>query len=253
MSSFEGRNALIIGASRGIGKSIAQELAKQNANLILFGRSENSLAELNNELSQITNSHYFVGDAKNEADINKLIQFSIEKLGGIDILIHNAAIFPQSHLESLSLQEWQDVINVNLTAVYLTSKACTPHLKKSKHPAIVIISSITGPQVGYPGMTHYAASKAGITGFIKSAALDLSQYNIRINAIEPGNICTDGYERFSEDEIQNMANKIPLQRLGWPSEIAKATLFLASDDASYITGTSLVVDGGQILQQAVSL
>src|SRR5476651_452025 len=150
----------------------------------------------------------------------------------------------------MSLEQWKKVIDVNLTGTFLAVKACIPAMKAQGGGKIVITSSISGPQTALPGYSHYTASKGGVAGFIRTAAVELAKYKININAVEPGNIITEGFNELGDDHINNMVRAVPLGRLGTPEDVAHAMLFLASKEASYITGQSLIVDGGQTLPES---
>ena len=174
----------------------------------------------------------------------------VDAFGGLDILVQNAGIYPWTLIENISPEEWDVVLAVNLKGTFLSARAALPAMKARGGGRMVFTSSITGPRVTSPGHGHYSASKAGINGFIKSAALEFSGYNITVNGIEPGNILTDGMKQHrSANFIKMMEEGVPLGRLGTPRDVANAALFLASDDASYITGTTIIVDGGQTLPE----
>jgi 3-oxoacyl-[acyl-carrier protein] reductase len=179
-----------------------------------------------------------------------VIQDTLARYGRIDVLCHNAGIYSQARLENMTLEQWQKVIDVNLTGTFLSVKACIPAMKAQGGGKIVITSSISGPQTALPGYSHYTASKGGVAGFIRTAAVELAKYKININAVEPGNIITEGFNELGEDHINNMVRAVPLGRLGTPEDVAHAMLFLASKEASYITGQSLIVDGGQTLPES---
>jgi 3-oxoacyl-[acyl-carrier protein] reductase len=174
-----------------------------------------------------------------------------DRNGGIDVLCANAGMFPQAPLEDMTPEQWDEVLTTNLKGTFLAVKAALPHLKKSGEGRIVITSSITGPVTGFPGWSHYGASKAGQLGFLRTAAIELAKYGITINAVMPGNIITEGLEGLGEDYLRTMAASIPLKRLGRVEDIGYAALFLASKEAGYITGQTIVVDGGQILPESV--
>jgi 3-oxoacyl-[acyl-carrier protein] reductase len=165
-------------------------------------------------------------------------------------VVQNAGIYPWSLIENIEPEEWDAVLGINLRGTYLIARAALPHMKAKRYGRMVFTSSITGPRVTSPGHGHYSASKAGINGFIKSAALEFSAYGITVNGVEPGNILTEGVKLHrSAAFIRTMEEAVPLGRLGTPRDIANATLFLASDEAAYITGTTIVVDGGQTLPE----
>jgi len=193
---------------------------------------------------------YIIGDVSNAKDMQKAAQECISMYGKIDVLCHNAGIYPHARLETMSQKEWEEVISVNLTGTFLALQACLSQMKAQNGASVVITSSISGPRTALSGFSHYTASKAGVNGFIKTAAVELAKYNIRINAVEPGNIMTDTLETLGDEHVASMTRAIPLGRLGLPDDVAGATLFLASNDASFITGQSIIVDGGQTLPES---
>jgi 3-oxoacyl-[acyl-carrier protein] reductase len=158
-------------------------------------------------------------------------------------------IYPATPLADVELEEWDQVFRTNLTSTFLTVKACLPAMKEQRYGRIVLISSITGARVGYPGLSHYGATKAGMIGFMRTAAVELAEHGITINAVEPGSIRTEALQELGQDAIATMERIIPLGVLGEPEDVGYAALFLASDAARFITGQSIVVDGGQILPE----
>ena len=189
-------------------------------------------------------------DVTVRSDVAAMAAAAAERFGGIDVLTQNAGIYPNTPVEDITDDEWALVMNVNTRSALYTTQACLPHLKQSQHGRITITSSITGPKVGYPGFVHYGASKAALNGLIRSLALELVHHGITVNGVEPGNIMTEAMQLHRGPAfIKNMEDAIPLGRLGSPRDVANAFLFLASDDASYITGTTIVVDGGQLLPE----
>jgi 3-oxoacyl-[acyl-carrier protein] reductase len=178
-------------------------------------------------------------------------QMAVARYGRLDILCANAGIFPEVTLEEMTEADWDRVLDINLKGVFLSVKACLPALQEQEGGRIVITSSITGNRTGISGLAHYAASKGGINGFIKTAAMELAPYHITVNGVEPGNILTEGMEaQLGADYIEAQEEAIPLGRMGDPQDIAHAMLFLASDEARYITGQTIIVDGGQILPES---
>ena len=177
---------------------------------------------------------------------------ALERHGGIDILCANAGVFPAARLMEMTLEQWNEVLSTNLAGAFLSVRACVPALARSGRGRIVLTSSITGPITGYPGWTHYAASKAGQLGFMRTAALELTPYGITINAVLPGNVRTEGLDALGEDYLAQMTASIPQRRLGSVEDIAYAALFFASDEAAYITGQTLVIDGGQVLPESLT-
>ena len=169
--------------------------------------------------------------------------------GGLDVVCANAGIFPPAKIEEMSDEQWDHVVDTNLKGCFHTVKAAIPYLKKSSQGRVIITSSITGPITGFPGWTHYGATKAGQLGFMRTACVELAKYGITVNAVLPGNIVTEGLEDLGEDYLKTMAASIPLKRLGSVEDVGHAALFLASKEAGYITGQSIIVDGGQIIPE----
>lgn len=240
------RSALIIGAARGIGEAIAERFAEEGAHI--------AIADTEGEAGTATAKR--LGGVFVETDISRkdhaerAVARAVEAHGSLDILVQNAGIYPWTLIENIEPEEWDRVMAVNLRGTYLAARAALPHMKERRYGRMVFTSSITGPRVTSPGHGHYSATKAGINGFIKAAALEFSGYGITVNGIEPGNILTAGMKQHrSAAFIRSMEEAVPLGRLGTPRDIANAALFLASDEASYITGTTIIVDGGQTLPE----
>ena len=241
-----GKVALIIGAARGIGAGIAERFHEEGARLVI--------ADTDVEAGVVTaerlKAKFIATDISKAEDAEGAVEATLAAYGDLHIVVQNAGIYPWSLIENISPEEWDTVLGVNLRGVFLIARAASPHMKAKRYGRFVFTSSITGPRVTSPGHGHYSASKAGINGFIKSAALEFSGYNIAVNGVEPGNILTERIEKQrSEAFIRGMVESIPLGRLGTPRDVAQATLFLASDEAAYITGTTIVVDGGQTLPE----
>lgn len=195
-------------------------------------------------------ARFLPADVARRADAENAVATATETFGTLDILVQNAGIFPWTLIEDIEPEEWDAVLSINLKGTFLAARAALPVMKAKRYGRMVFTSSITGPRVTSPGHGHYAASKAGINGFIKSAALEFSGFGITVNGVEPGNVLTEGMvAQRSPAFIQSMADAVPLGRLGTPRDIANAVLFLASDEAAYITGTTLTVDGGQTLPE----
>ena len=243
---LEGKTALVIGAARGIGKAIAVRFAEEGANLVI--------ADTERETGEATAAElgvpFIYTDISKLPDAEAAVALALKTYGRLDILVQNAGIYPWTLIENIDPDEWDKVLAVNLKGTFLAAQAALPHMKARKAGRMVFTSSITGPRVTSPGHGHYSASKAGINGFIKAAALEFSGYGITVNGVEPGNILTEGMKAHrSAAFIKSMEDAVPLGRLGTPRDIANAVLFLASDDASYITGTTIIVDGGQTLPE----
>jgi len=252
LTSIQGKSCLVTGASKGIGKGIAKVFAAQGAKVMVVARNETDCAQTSEEIKGAGGtSVYMTCDVSDWDQVQAAVRATEESFGSVDILCANAGIFPQKKLIDLEPNEWDEVLGINLKSNFLCVKACLPHFEKQGQGRVVLTSSITGPVTGFPGWAHYGASKAGQLGFLKTAAMELSRYNTTINAVLPGNIITEGLEGLGEDYLATMAASIPLKRLGKVEDIANAALFFASEEAAYITGQTLIVDGGQILPESL--
>jgi 3-oxoacyl-[acyl-carrier protein] reductase len=248
---LDGKVAVITGAGQGIGEAIARRFAQEGAQVIVNARTE---ARVIGVVESITSeggiAHGVPADIGEAAGVEQLISASRQRFQHIDILVHNAGIFPYGLLEEMDDDSWDRVINVNLTSAYRLTKACIPAMKERGAGRVLFTSSVQGNYVAVPGCAHYAASKAGLTGLIKSAAMELAPYQITVNGVEPGLVMTSGVEHaLSERRRELMAGYVPLKRWGEPMEIAHAMLYLASGEAAYVTGQTIVVDGGALLPQ----
>lgn len=243
LSSIAGRVVIVTGGSKGIGRGIAQVFAKHGAKLVVISRNAAEATACAAELGG--EAVGFAADVGTWQGAQAIAQAAVDQFGGIDILCANAGIFPQTSIESLAPEEWDSVMQTNLKGSFLGVKACLPHLKNSKAGRVILTSSITGPLTGFPGWSHYGASKAGQLGFMRTACIELAGYGITINAVLPGNIMTEGLDGLGDDYLKTMSASIPLKKLGAVEDIGNTALFLASDEAHYITGQTIVVDGGQ--------
>lgn len=252
LTSIAGRSVVVTGASKGIGKGIARVFAAKGAKVLLAARGADALdaavAELRDAGGAVAGQ---VCDVTDWAQVQALIARAEADHGGLDILCANAGIFPQRKLVDMDPEDWDHVLATNLKSCFLCVKAAIPAFERRGVGRVVITSSITGPITGFPGWTHYAASKAGQLGFLRTAAMELSRYGVTVNAVMPGNVVTEGLEGLGEDYLRRMAESIPLKRLGRVEDIGHAALFLASDEAAYITGQTIVVDGGQVLPESL--
>jgi 3-oxoacyl-[acyl-carrier protein] reductase len=240
------RVALIVGAARGIGEGIAERFVEEGARIVIADTE----SEAGLKTARRLGGRFVETDISRRDHAERAIEDVLTAHGKLDILVQNAGIYPWTLIEDTEPEEWDRVMAVNLRGTFLAARAALPPMKQRKYGRMVFTSSITGPRVTSPGHGHYSASKAGINGFIKSAALEFSNYGITVNGVEPGNILTEGMKMHrSLGFIQSMEDAVPLGRLGTPRDIANAVLFLASDEASYITGTTIVVDGGQTLPE----
>lgn len=254
-AKLDDKVAMVVGSGRGIGKAIAEALAAEGARLILVDWNEAAGRTTTRELNEAGAEARFVpGDTSRRHDLAAAVAEARRHFGGLDILCQNAGIFPQTLIEEISEEEWDQVLSVNLKGAFLAVQVCLPAMRERGAGRIVLTSSITGARVGQPRNAHYAASKAGMIGFMRTAAIELARFAVTVNAVEPGNILTDGIQSGGHDDafFKAQLEAIPLGRLGLPQEVAHAVVFLASDDAAYITGQSIVVDGGQILPEAAA-
>ena len=249
LTSLKGKSVIVTGGSKGIGRGIAQVFARHGAKLTIAARNEEDLKTTVSEIGGDT--RYEVCDVADWASVQAMVGSVAKAQGGLDVMCANAGAFPQTKMIDMDPAEWDQVMAVNLKSSFLCVKASIPYFEKAGKGRVVLTSSITGPVTGYPGWTHYGASKSGQLGFLKTAAMELARYNTTINAVMPGNIYTEGLQDLGEDYLKTMANSIPLKRLGDVEDIGNAALFFASDEASYITGQQIIVDGGQILPESL--
>jgi 3-oxoacyl-[acyl-carrier protein] reductase len=242
------RTALVIGAARGIGEGIARRFVMEGAAVLIADTEVEAGEALASSLG--ASASFVATDVSREEDVERAVATAIEAFGRLDILVQNAGIYPWSLIETTSVEEWDRVLAVNLRGTFLAARAALPAMRSQGYGRMVFTSSITGPRVTMPGHGHYSASKAGINGFIRAAALEFSPYGITVNGVEPGNVLTEAIkEHRSAAYVRSMEEAVPLGRLGTPDDVAAAVLFLASEEAGYITGTTIVVDGGQTLPE----
>lgn len=252
LTSIDGKSVIVTGASKGIGKGIAKVFARHGGKVMIVARHEDEARKAADEIKRDGGEASVCrADVSKWDDVQAMAKACAERYGGIDILCSNAGIFPSQKIEEMTPEEWDTVLDINLKGTFHSVKACVPYLKKSNGGRIVLTSSITGPITGFPGWTHYGASKAGINGFLRTAAIELAKYNITVNAVMPGNIKTEGLDDMGEDYLRQMAGSIPLKVLGEVEDIGYAALFFAAKEAAYVTGQTLVVDGGQVLPESL--
>ncbi|MEO8401674.1 MAG: SDR family NAD(P)-dependent oxidoreductase [Gammaproteobacteria bacterium] len=243
-----GKVAIVTGGGSWIGKEIAALYASQGAMVFILGRDVVKLKQAVTEISHDGgNAGYIQTDISQEQSVHRAIEHIISEYGQVDIVVQNAAVFPMHAIDKMRVQDWQYVIDINLTGSFIVLKAVATIMKKQQSGKIVFISSIAGEKLGFPGFAHYAASKAGMNGLMRTAALELASYNITVNSIEPGNIFNNEISAASRSEMKAMLDQIPLRRLGKPIDVANLALFLATDESSFITGQNFVVDGGETI------
>lgn len=246
MFSLHHRTALVTGGAKGIGKGIVATLREAGAQVLVAdidrAAGERTAAELGARFVEL--------DVRSQASCAAAIDAAVQQYGRLDILCSNTGIFPNAPLETMTEADWDATHNVNLKGMFFIVQAALKVMRKQQHGRVVLTSSITGPVTGFPGWAHYGASKAGQLGFMRSAALEYARFGITINAVMPGNILTEGLQAQGETYLAQMRAAIPIHTLGTPRDIGTAVCFLASDEAAYITGQTLIVDGGQVLPES---
>ena len=245
--SLSGRVALVTGASQGIGRACALKLATEGATVAAAARNQDKLNELVNEIiASGGKAAAFTLDVTDEEQVKSAIKSAIAQFGKIDVLVNNAGITRDQLVMRMRRADWDAVLQTNLTSAYLCIQQVTSSMLKQRWGRIVNITSVFG-QMGQAGQANYAASKAGLIGLTMAVARELGSRNITCNAVAPGFIETAMTEALGEEFKQNAAKQIPLGRVGSPADVASAVAFLASDEASYITGHVLSVNGGMLM------
>ncbi len=249
LKSLQGRTVIVTGGSRGIGKGIALRFGEAGLNVLVVSRNESDASEVARTIGPHASG--LAADVSTPEGCAAMTKAAIDRYGVIDVLCANAGIFPAAKLSEMTAADFDHVISTNLRSTFLSVSAVLPSMTAAGSGRIVLTSSITGPVTGYPGWSHYGASKAGQLGFMRTAAIELAPKGITVNAVLPGNIFTEGLEGMGPDYIAKMEASIPARRLGTVADIANAALFLASEEAAYITGQTITVDGGQILPESL--
>ncbi len=249
---LDGKVAIVTGSGQGIGEAIARLFAQEGAVVVVNARTPEKVDGVVDAIVAAGgNADGVSADVGTLEGVNTLVDAAAGRFQRIDILVHNAGIFPFHLLEDMADDAWNEVIQVNLTSAYRLTHACIPHMKELGAGRMLFTSSVQGNRAAVPGCAHYAASKAGINGLIRAAALELAPYRITVNGVEPGLILTPGTETaIAEDKRRLWAQYVPLKRWGEPAEIAHAMLYLASPEAAYVTGQTIVVDGGALLPES---
>jgi 3-oxoacyl-[acyl-carrier protein] reductase len=251
MKDMSGRVAVITGAASGVGLGIAEVLAEEGARVVLADldaaageRAAAALREAGRDALALE-ANVVDGDAMAALGAEVL-----QRYGRIDILAANAGVYhPPVALAEMRDADWDRIMDINVKGVLHSIQACLGAMRQGRYGRIVLTSSITGPLVGAPSLSHYASSKAALLGLMRSAALELADDGVTVNAVMPGNVRTPGIEAFGAEFVQGMVDSIPLKRLAEPADVGWAVRFLASEEAGYITGQTLVIDGGQVLPE----
>ncbi len=249
---LEGKVAIITGAGQGIGEGIARVFADEGAKVVVATRTEKNGAETVDRIKSAGGEAFLITTDIGAVDsAREVVDRTVAEYGQLDIMIHNAASFAMGAIEDYKEEDMEESFSVNLKACIRLSAACIPHFRKKKKGRLLFTSSVTGPRVAYPGLSYYAASKSGVNGFIRNAALELARHGITVNGVEPGYIRTPAMELLTDEQgIKQMEYYIPNGHLGEPEDIAYAMLYLASDEAGYVTGQTIVVDGGSTLPES---
>jgi len=251
MERLDGQVAIVTGGAQGIGLGIATVLRAEGANIVIADIDGAAAAQTASQLSG-TGEHA-VGvraDVTAQADVDNVAAEAVGRWGRIDILAANAGIYPHIPLSDIAVADWNRVMAINVTGAMLAIQACLPPMSERGYGRIVLTSSITGSVVGQPGYTHYGASKAAMLGLMRSAALEVAAAGITVNAVLPGNIRTPGFADLGAEHERRMLAAIPANRFGEPEDVGWAVRFLASREAAYITGQTLIIDGGQVLPES---
>jgi 3-oxoacyl-[acyl-carrier protein] reductase len=252
MFSLADKSVLVTGGSKGIGRGIASVFAKAGAHVAIAARSQPELDATVAELDGL-GAGKVLGVNADVADRDSCAAMAaavLDAFGGLDVLCANAGIFPDAPLATMTPAQLDQVLDVNVKGNVYSVQACLDALIASGRGRVILTSSITGPITGFPGWSHYGASKAAQLGFMRTAAIELAPHGITVNAVLPGNIMTEGLAEMGEDYIAGMTAAIPAGALGTPEDIGYLAAFLASDEAGYITGQAVAVDGGQVLPES---
>ena len=243
--NLEGEIALVTGASRGIGKAIAEKLANNGATVVGTATTEGGADKISEYLSAFGGKGMCLNVTDNDS-VTSVIKQITEEYGAISILVNNAGITRDTLLMTMKEDQWEDIIQTNLTSIFRLSKACVRTMMKARKGRIINIGSVVG-STGNPGQTNYSAAKSGLLGFTKSLAREIGSRNITVNSVAPGFIDTDMTKELKDEQREALIQQIPLNKLGNPEDIANAVAFLAGPDASYITGETLHVNGGMYM------
>ncbi len=249
MRRFEGKRAVVTGGARGIGRAVVTRLAAEGATVLVTDVARVAVETTARQIAQETGAtlYPFAADVSARADDLATVQYALAKMDGVDILVNNAGVYYEDHFEDITEERWDAIMNVDLKGTFLMTQALVPHFKEQRSGVIVNLASTNG-LAGELYYAHYNAAKAGIVLLTKTLALELGPFNIRVNCVCPGYIVTESTQAMDSEEFVDayIQNKIPLRRTGTPAEVAAVIAFLASDDASFVHGDAILVDGGQL-------
>lgn len=242
------RTAIVTGATRGIGKSIAIMLAKAGTNVVVVGRNEERADQVVDIIERDGgNAVKVIGDISSEKECKRIIESAVLKYGGLDILVNCAGNLTSTKIEDITRQEWDDVLSTNLSGTFFMTQKAIPYLEKSKAGRVINISSNAGRMGGYANSQAYTASKGGIIAITKGIARQLAPRNITVNVVCPGTTVTEMSHLYDEKTMEALVSRIPIGRLGQPEDTAAAVCFFASEEAGFITGATLDVNGGMYM------
>ncbi|MCB0949164.1 MAG: 3-oxoacyl-ACP reductase FabG [Mycobacterium sp.] len=246
MFSLVDRIAVVTGGASGIGRGIGEVLSQAGAHVVIADID----AERGATVAESIGGTFEPLDVTSQEQCRGVVARVVERFGRLDVLCSNTGIFPQAALDDMTEQQWDQMLDVNLKGTFFMVQAALRPMRHRGYGRIVITSSITGSMTGFPGWSHYGASKAGQQGFMRSAAIECARDGITINAVLPGNVLTEGLRAQGEDYLAQMARSVPMNALGEPRDIGHAVCFLAAEESRFITGQTLVVDGGQLLPES---
>ncbi|WP_028060338.1 3-oxoacyl-ACP reductase FabG [Candidatus Solirubrobacter pratensis] len=250
MRRLDGQGAIVTGSARGIGRGIAQVLASEGARVAIADLNQAAAEATAAEFRDAGHDAIAVGvDVTSRESVGDMAAAVLDAFGHLDILAANAGIYPIALIDQIDEREWDRVNDLNAKGAFFALQACVPAMRARSYGRIVLTSSITGPITGHPGYAHYGASKAAMLGFMRSAAIELATDGVTVNAVMPGNVRTPGLDEAGEEHQRQMMASIPLKDFADPEDIGWAVRFLASPEARYITGQTLIVDGGQVLPE----
>lgn len=249
---FSRRSVVVTGGARGIGRAIALTFAAHGASVLVADLHADDAARTAARINADGGrASAFAADLADPAAAGAIVRAATQAYGGLDVVVHNAAFFPLTPFEKIDAALLEKTFAVNTSAAFWLLQAALPPFRVRGRGRMLVTSSVTGPRVAYPGLAHYAASKAGVNGFIRAAALEVAAHGVTVNGVEPGMIRTPAQDNLGGEAVMGeLCRGIPLGRLGEPADIAAAMLFLASDGAAYITGQTIVVDGGALLPES---